>query len=67
MPELIAAKREAEHGRLGEIVTPQALAADVERLRGELAQAAERTKLPDQADRAGISDFVVRARKAAQS
>lgn len=47
VPELIAAKREAEHGKLMGIVTLQQLSADVERLRTELSEAASSSSLPD--------------------
>jgi len=47
VPELIAAKREAEHGKLVGVVTPQQLSADVERLRAELTEAAESSALPE--------------------
>lgn len=47
VPDLIAAKRGAEHAKLVGIVTPQQLSADVERLRGELTGAAASSSLPD--------------------
>jgi predicted nucleotidyltransferase len=64
VPELIAAKREGEHRTLEGIVTAQALAADVGRLRDRLADAAERSTLPVTPNRAAINDFVIRVRLA---
>jgi len=63
VPELIEAKQCAEHGRLNGIVTPQALSADVERLRGELQEAFDSTHLPEAPDRAAVNSFVIETRR----
>lgn len=63
VPELIAAKRAAEHGRLMGIVTPQQLSADVERLRAELSEAAAASSLPDKPTaRADLHRLILRER-----
>jgi uncharacterized protein len=63
VPELIAAKRDAEHGRLVGIVTPQQLSADVESLRAELTDAASSSALPDRPSaKADLHQLILRAR-----
>ncbi|MEU4427765.1 nucleotidyltransferase domain-containing protein [Actinoplanes sp. NPDC024001] len=64
VPDLIAAKREAEHGPLPDGVA-QRLAADVPALRAELERAREESALPDHADPGAVAelhDLVVRTR-----
>lgn len=67
LAELMAAKREAEHGSLGDVVAPALLERDVAALRTELAEAAAASALPE-APVAGdaIEDLVVRVRLAAR-
>jgi hypothetical protein len=64
VPDLIAAKREAEHGPLP-AGAEQRLATDVPRLRAELEAARDASALPDRADPAAVDalhDLVVRTR-----
>ena len=64
LPDLIAAKREAEHGPLP-AGAAERLATDVPRLRAELDAAREASALPDHADPAAVDalhDLVVRTR-----
>ncbi|GAB3934256.1 DNA polymerase beta superfamily protein [Micromonospora vulcania] len=64
LPDLVAAKREAEHGPFP-AGTAQRLAADVPRLRAELEEARGDSTLPDQADPeavAALHELVVRTR-----
>jgi predicted nucleotidyltransferase len=64
VPELIAAKREAEHGPLPARAAAH-LAADVPALRADLEQARDNSKLPPYADPAAVdalNDLVVRTR-----
>ncbi len=64
VPDLLAAKREAEHGPLPAQAAAW-LAADVPALRAELEDARDETKLPGYADPAAVSalhDLVVRTR-----
>ncbi|GAB1640952.1 DNA polymerase beta superfamily protein [Krasilnikovia sp. MM14-A1259] len=64
VPELIAAKREAEHGPLP-AGAAERLAADVPRLRAELEAARDVSALPEHADPAALAalhDLVVRTR-----
>ena len=64
VPELIAAKREAEHGPLPSGAA-QHLAVDIPRLRAELETARDTSPLPEHPDPAALSalhDLVVRAR-----
>ncbi|SCF22376.1 nucleotidyltransferase domain-containing protein [Micromonospora mirobrigensis] len=64
VPELIAAKREAEHGPLPPGAADR-LAADVPRLRAELEAARDSSALPEHADPAAVDalhDLVVRTR-----
>ncbi len=66
VPELLARKREAEHGPFpGELA--EVLSRDVARLRGELAEARDASPLPDRpapAAVAALHDLVVRTRLA---
>lgn len=65
VPELIAAKREGEHGKLVGIVTPQQLSADVERLGGELTEAAASSQLPGgPSAKADLHRLILRTRRA---
>ncbi|MEV6350533.1 nucleotidyltransferase domain-containing protein [Actinoplanes sp. NPDC051851] len=64
VPELIAAKREAEHGPFPDGVSAR-LSADVERLREELETARDESALPEHADPAAVEELhalVVRTR-----
>ncbi|MEV0560917.1 nucleotidyltransferase domain-containing protein [Dactylosporangium sp. NPDC050588] len=64
VPDLIAAKREAEHGPLPDGAAAH-LAADVPRLRAELEAARDASHLPDRPDPAAVDalhDLVVRTR-----
>jgi hypothetical protein len=64
VPDLIAAKREAEHGPLPAGAADR-LATDVPRLRAELEAARDASPLPDHADPAAVAalhDLVVRTR-----
>jgi hypothetical protein len=64
LPELIAAKREAEHGPLPDGAA-QHLATDIPRLRAGLETARDTSPLPDQPDPAtldALHDLVVRTR-----
>jgi predicted nucleotidyltransferase len=64
VPDLIAAKRETEHGPLPEGAT-QHLAADIPRLRAELEAARDASPLPEHADPAAMNalhDLVIRTR-----
>ncbi|GAA4953829.1 nucleotidyltransferase domain-containing protein [Actinoplanes utahensis] len=64
VPELIAAKREAEHGPLPAFAAAR-LAADVPALRAELEEARDRTHLPGYADPGAVAtlhDIVVHTR-----
>jgi pimeloyl-ACP methyl ester carboxylesterase len=64
VPDLIAAKREAEHGPLPQAAAQQ-LAADIPRLRAELEAARDASHLPEHADPAALNalhDLVVRTR-----
>ncbi len=64
VPDLVAAKREAEHGPLP-AGAAQRLAVDVPRLRAELEAARDASALPDRADPAAVDalhDLVVRTR-----
>ncbi|MFC0004444.1 nucleotidyltransferase domain-containing protein [Micromonospora siamensis] len=64
VPELIAAKREAEHGPLP-AGAARRLAVDVPRLRAELEAARDSSALPEHADPAAVDalhDLVVRTR-----
>ncbi|MET8312414.1 nucleotidyltransferase domain-containing protein [Micromonospora sp. NPDC005173] len=64
VPDLIAAKREAEHGPLP-TGAAQRLATDVPRLRAELEAARDASALPDRADPEAVNalhDLVVRTR-----
>jgi predicted nucleotidyltransferase len=64
LPDLIAAKREAEHGPFPPGVTAR-LAADIPRLRAELEAARDASALPDRPDEATVSalhDLIVRTR-----
>ncbi|MCO1594028.1 nucleotidyltransferase domain-containing protein [Micromonospora sp. RHAY321] len=64
VPDLIAAKREAEHGPLP-AGTAERLATDVPRLRAELEAARDASTLPDHADPEAVNalhDLVVRTR-----
>lgn len=64
VPDLIAAKREAEHGPLPAAATRH-LAADIPRLRADLEAARDASPLPDHADPATLNalhDLVVRTR-----
>jgi predicted nucleotidyltransferase len=64
VPDLIAAKREAEHGPLPETAA-QHLATDIARLRTELETARDTSPLPEHADPAALDDLhdlVVRTR-----
>ena len=64
VPDLIAAKREAEHGPLPAAAAGH-LAADIPRLRAELEAARDASPLPGQADPAALNalhDLVVRTR-----
>ena len=66
VPDLIAAKREAEHGSLPETAA-QRLAADIPRLRAELETARDASPLPEHADPASMNalhELVVRTRLA---
>ncbi len=66
VPELIARKREAEHGLFPSAIRAQ-LARDVPRLRAELEAARDASALPEQASRAAVEalhDLVVRTRLA---
>ncbi|GAB3844721.1 nucleotidyltransferase domain-containing protein [Micromonospora andamanensis] len=66
VPDLIAAKREAEHGPLPP-GTAERLAVDVPRLRADLEEARNASTLPDQPDPAAVEalhDLVVRTRLA---
>jgi predicted nucleotidyltransferase len=63
VPDLIAAKRLAEHAPLAGTIDPDLLAADVTRLRATLDGAAEASSLPDRPTAAdALHDLVVRAR-----
>jgi predicted nucleotidyltransferase len=69
VPELIAAKREAEHGPLPARAAAH-LAADVPALRADLEQARDDSRLPAYADPAAVAqlhDLVVRTRLAQPS
>lgn len=62
--DLIAAKREAEHGPLPEAAA-QHLAEDISRLRAELEAARDASPLPEHADPAAMNalhDLMVRTR-----
>jgi hypothetical protein len=62
VPDLIAAKREAEHGPLPASAAER-LAADVPRLRAELEAARDASGLPDHGDPAVVDtlhDLIVR-------
>jgi predicted nucleotidyltransferase len=64
VPELIAVKREAEHGPLPARAAAH-LAADIPALRAELEEARDNSKLPGYADQAAVdalNDLVVRTR-----
>jgi predicted nucleotidyltransferase len=64
LPDLIAAKREAEHGPLPDGAAQQ-VAADIPRLRAELQAARDTSPLPEHADPAAMNtlhDLVVRTR-----
>jgi predicted nucleotidyltransferase len=64
LPELIAAKREAEHGPLP-AGAAQHLAADIDRLRAELETARDTSPLPQHPEQAALNalnDLVVRTR-----
>ncbi|MGC1215181.1 MAG: nucleotidyltransferase domain-containing protein [Micromonospora sp.] len=64
VPDLVAAKREAEHGPLPHGAAER-LATDVPRLRAELETARDTSALPDHADPAAVDalhDLVVRTR-----
>jgi predicted nucleotidyltransferase len=64
VPDLIAAKRKAEHGPLPHAAAQQ-LAADIPRLRAELEAARDASPLPEHADPAAMNalhDLVVRTR-----
>lgn len=63
IPELIAAKEEAEHGPAGEVVAPERLREDVDALHARLDAAQEATALPDAPGaREALHDLIVRAR-----
>lgn len=63
IPELIAAKEEAEHGTAGEVVDPERLRGDVDALHARLDAAQEATALPDAPGaREALHDLIVRAR-----
>lgn len=64
VPDLIAAKREAEHGPLPDGAAEH-LATDVSRLRAELEAARDASTLPDHPDPSAVDalhDLVVRTR-----
>jgi len=64
VPDLISAKREAEHGPLPDGAAEQ-LAVDIPRLRAELEAARDTSSLPEHADPAAMNtlhDLVVRTR-----
>ncbi|RAK31348.1 hypothetical protein B0I29_115155 [Actinoplanes lutulentus] len=66
VPDLIALKREAEHGPLPHETMPR-LATDIARLRAALEEARDSSALPEQPDSAAVSalhDLVVRTRLA---
>jgi hypothetical protein len=63
LPELVAAKREAEHGPAPAAL--EAVAADVERMTAELELARDSSSLPERATAAdALHDLVLRARSA---
>src|SRR5690606_39035402 len=65
VPDLLAAKQDGERVSLGDRVDRATLEADVARLRGQLADAAERSRLPERATaHDALHDLVVRARLA---
>ncbi|MBW6435683.1 nucleotidyltransferase domain-containing protein [Actinoplanes hulinensis] len=69
VPELIAAKREAEHGPMSARAAAH-LAADVPALRAELEEARDQSKLPGYAEASAVAalhDLVVRTRLAQSS
>ncbi|WP_433833963.1 nucleotidyltransferase domain-containing protein [Actinoplanes sp. CA-015351] len=69
VPDLIALKRQAEHGPLPEETTPR-LATDIARLRAALEEARDSSSLPEQPNSAAVSalhDLVVRTRLDARS
>jgi predicted nucleotidyltransferase len=64
VPDLIAAKQHAEHGRLPDGAAPR-LATDIRRLRAELETARDTSPLPEHRDPAAVEaihDLVVRTR-----
>ncbi|MFD5427116.1 DNA polymerase beta superfamily protein [Streptomyces sp. NPDC127084] len=66
LPELIAAKTEAEHGPA--VVDTESVRADVDALHAELDEAQARTALPGEPSAfAALDDFVVRVRLARES
>ncbi|WP_327157641.1 DNA polymerase beta superfamily protein [Streptomyces tubercidicus] len=63
IPELIAAKEEAEHGAAGEVVDAERLRADVDALHARLDAAQDATTLPDAPGaHETLHDLIVRAR-----
>ncbi|MFI2264260.1 DNA polymerase beta superfamily protein [Streptomyces tubercidicus] len=63
IPELIAAKEEAEHGAAGEVVDAERLRADVDALHARLDAAQDATTLPDAPGaHEALHDLIVRAR-----
>ncbi|MFJ6790332.1 nucleotidyltransferase domain-containing protein [Streptomyces angustmyceticus] len=68
LPELIAAKEEAEHGTVGEVAGPERLRRDVEALHARLDAAQDATALPDAPGaHEALHDLLVRARTAGAS
>lgn len=67
LTDLIAAKREAEHGGLAGIVDRARLERDVEALRTELTEAAEASKLPERPGaEPAMEELVIRVRLASR-
>ncbi|MEU4555909.1 nucleotidyltransferase domain-containing protein [Micromonospora violae] len=65
LPELIAAKRSAEHGGLGDLVAGPVLGRDLDELVARLDQAQQDSRLPEQpAGLTQLDDLVVTARLA---
>ncbi|MDI2127779.1 nucleotidyltransferase domain-containing protein [Yinghuangia seranimata] len=63
LADLIAAKRDAEHGALDALVTPETAHADLTRLNATLDDAHHASRLPDQPDAFdALHDLVVRTR-----
>ncbi|MGW8556078.1 nucleotidyltransferase domain-containing protein [Streptomyces tubercidicus] len=63
LPELIAAKEEAEHGAAGEVVDAERLRADVDALHARLDAAQDATALPGAPGaHEALHDLIVRAR-----